>query len=275
MSEDAQAPALDFSPDTDVVPRRRARKVIYSPSDLTVAEKTALIDLVQAGVDVRAGERVAVTRADFDNLMSLVFGNDWNTSIEISNLANFPPRGFEGETIQVGTFSRTQHEPRSAEETPLERREGAPVFLYIKPRFTRQDFWFSFVDAAKKKVSERYVDLRPGATLTDLKAELIQHLDDRESERVRSFNSASLLIIGRRRIARFARVGTFNPPNVLARDLPKRLVRVTRTQEHIAAIGDSYKNEAKFESGEEVETEEEEEEVPVEPLAKLIVSEEL
>ncbi|KAM6537853.1 hypothetical protein FALCPG4_003756 [Fusarium falciforme] len=88
----------------------------------------------------------------------------------------------------------------------------------------------------------------------------------------------SLLIIGRRRIARFARVGTFNPPNVLARDLPKRLVRVTRTQEHIAAIGDSYKNEAKFESGEEVEMEEEEEEedeVPVEPLAKLIVSEEL
>lgn len=129
MSEDALAPALDFSQDTDVVPRRRARKVIYSPSDLTAAEKTALLDLVQAGVDVRAGERVAVTRADFDNLMSLVFSNDWNTSIEISNLADFPPRGFEGETIQVGTFSRTQHEPRSAEETPLERREGAPVFI--------------------------------------------------------------------------------------------------------------------------------------------------
>ncbi|KAJ4146289.1 hypothetical protein NW754_001756 [Fusarium falciforme] len=256
MSEDAQAPPLDSSQDTDVVPRRRARKVIYSPSDLTAAEKTALLDLVQAGVDVRDGERVAVTHADFDNLMSLVFSNDWNTSIEISNLANFPPRGFEGETIQSDA-------------------RAPPVFLYIKPRFTRQDFWFSFVDAAKKKVSERYVDLRPGATLTDLKAELIQHLDDRESERVRSFNSASLLIIGRRRIARFARVGTFNPPNVLARDLPKRLVRVTRTQEHIAAIGDSYKNEAKFESGEEVETEEEEEEVPVEPLAKLIVSEEL
>ncbi|RSL96067.1 hypothetical protein CDV31_013626 [Fusarium ambrosium] len=105
MLEYAWVPSVDFSQDTDVVPERPVRQPIRSASNLTAAEKAALLDIPQAGIDMMPGIPSSVTRANFDQLMELVFSDGWTSRIGGEKHPSLPRRRFEHCTQLVGNLS--------------------------------------------------------------------------------------------------------------------------------------------------------------------------
>ncbi|KAM0441243.1 hypothetical protein ACHAPT_000550 [Fusarium lateritium] len=256
MSQHAQLPSLDFSQDTDVAPVRPVRQPIRGPGELTAAEKAALVDLLEAQADMLGGERVPVTRRDFDKLMFRVFEGKWTSrKKQCGSIPTRPSRKVEQYVILAGTLSLDQPPPKvpkgeEAQEVPPERRRGAPV--YLRMSFRQEKVLWGYVDEAGKTVIKKHVSLRPGATLPELKAELIQRFDKLEMETVREYNLARLIILARRRIVNFSKAGTEHPPVVAQRDRPTLLLRARRAKDLVMAMAESH------ESDEEIRGEEKE-----------------
>ncbi|KAI8719711.1 hypothetical protein NCS52_00752600 [Fusarium sp. LHS14.1] len=102
-------------------------------------------------------------------------------------------------------------------------------------------------------VKRKYINFTPGVleTMVDLKAKLIQEYDRHEEKRVREYNTCCIVNLARRRIARFSKAGTENPPCVDARDLPKHLIRLTRAQDIVTAVVNSCESERDSETEED------------------------
>ena len=98
--------------------------------------------------------------------------------------------------LQVGTWSvnlpvASPAKRRSSGETVNlnpRRRAGAPA--YIKPNLKWDDFGISFIfcDKLSSCANARYINLRPGWTLQQARAEAMTHYDENEEERVREYN---------------------------------------------------------------------------------------
>ncbi|RSL38122.1 hypothetical protein CEP53_015153 [Fusarium sp. AF-6] len=104
MPEYAWLPSLDFSQDADVIQERPVRQPIRWSSELTAAEKAALLDLLQAGAEMLPGAPLPVTQTHFDRLMKHVFSDKWNSRIGGAKYPKLPGRKFKHTTLPVGTL---------------------------------------------------------------------------------------------------------------------------------------------------------------------------
>ncbi|RSL96066.1 hypothetical protein CDV31_013625 [Fusarium ambrosium] len=104
---------------------------------------------------------------------------------------------------------------------------------------------FSFVDAEGRVVKEKYVNYTPGVpeAMLDLKRQLVEDYDKHELERIREYNMECMVNLARRRITRFSKAGTEEPPRVDRRDHPTQLVRVTLGADVLRFMSHLYDSE--------------------------------
>ncbi|RSL46444.1 hypothetical protein CEP54_013839 [Fusarium duplospermum] len=120
-------------------------------------------------------------------------------------------------------------------------------------KILKKKVMWSFVDAEGRVVKDKYVDYNPGVSeaMTDLKDQLVQKYDKHELERVRDYNMECMVNLVRRRITRFSKAGTEEPPHVDCRDHPVQLVRVTLAADVLRFMSYLDGSEGTSESGED------------------------